>query len=231
MERIYLYKIVTDDGYAPCVQGGLLSLAICKPMIRSAANPGDWIIAVAANGLAASNHVVYAARVTGKLTAGAYYRDPAYASRSDRIYRWVRSELRQVPNAPVHSNEHAVAKDIGRAPEYRRAAVILSRDFRYFGAHAVVVPDPSSALGREIRRLGQGHRVNHSRQVERDLIELLNTAWAQESLEQCVETTGIVSIACDGGADRRQCAGGCDRPKPGGFPPALRGAGPAKRSC
>jgi len=37
MPKIYFYKLTCDDGGAPCVQDGLLSLAICKPMIRSTA--------------------------------------------------------------------------------------------------------------------------------------------------------------------------------------------------
>jgi len=41
MARIYFYKLTTDDGGAPCVQDGLLSLAICKPMIRGTAEVGQ----------------------------------------------------------------------------------------------------------------------------------------------------------------------------------------------
>ena len=41
MPRIYFYKLTTDNGGAPCVQDNLLSLAICKPMIRMAAQVGD----------------------------------------------------------------------------------------------------------------------------------------------------------------------------------------------
>lgn len=31
---IYVYKMVADNGGAPCVTGNLLSLAICKPKIK-----------------------------------------------------------------------------------------------------------------------------------------------------------------------------------------------------
>ena len=37
---IYVYKIVADIGGAPCVWNNLLSLAICKPMIRKTAAQG-----------------------------------------------------------------------------------------------------------------------------------------------------------------------------------------------
>jgi hypothetical protein len=34
MEQMYFDKLTVGEGAAPCVQDGLLSLAICKPMIR-----------------------------------------------------------------------------------------------------------------------------------------------------------------------------------------------------
>jgi Nucleotide modification associated domain 2 len=41
MSDIYFYKLTADNGGAPCVRHGLLSLAICKPMIRKTAEEGD----------------------------------------------------------------------------------------------------------------------------------------------------------------------------------------------
>lgn len=35
MQRVYIYKLTGDDGGAPCVCDGILSLAICKPAIRA----------------------------------------------------------------------------------------------------------------------------------------------------------------------------------------------------
>lgn len=49
--RIYFYKLVADNGGAPCVENGLLSLAICKPMIRKTAKEGDLILGFAGNSL------------------------------------------------------------------------------------------------------------------------------------------------------------------------------------
>jgi hypothetical protein len=39
----YVYKLTVDDGGAPCTDGGLLTLAICKPGIRTHAGVGDFI--------------------------------------------------------------------------------------------------------------------------------------------------------------------------------------------
>ncbi|MFM8479413.1 MAG: hypothetical protein ACKOEO_26795 [Planctomycetaceae bacterium] len=44
-QKVYVYKIVVDNGGAPCVHDRLLSLAICKPAIRRTAQAGDLIFA------------------------------------------------------------------------------------------------------------------------------------------------------------------------------------------
>jgi hypothetical protein len=72
--RIYFYKLTVDDGGAPCVEDGLLSLAICKPFIRVKAKVGDVVFGFAANSLYSDNRLIYAARVTDKESGGAYYR-------------------------------------------------------------------------------------------------------------------------------------------------------------
>jgi Nucleotide modification associated domain 2 len=41
--RYYVYKMTTDNGGAPCIVDGVLTLAICKPGIRSTAEKGDWL--------------------------------------------------------------------------------------------------------------------------------------------------------------------------------------------
>ncbi|MCC6277283.1 MAG: hypothetical protein IT289_05135 [Oligoflexia bacterium] len=41
--KFYIYKMTVDSGGAPCVFRGTLSLAICKPAIRSSCTVGNWI--------------------------------------------------------------------------------------------------------------------------------------------------------------------------------------------
>ena len=41
---IWSYVVAYDEGSAPCVDNNLLTLCICKPLIRRRANIGDWII-------------------------------------------------------------------------------------------------------------------------------------------------------------------------------------------
>src|SRR5881296_1719497 len=82
---VYVYKMVADNGGAPCVTGKLLSLAICKPKIRKSAGRGSLIFGF--GGKEYQERLIYIARVTGKLEGEAYYQQPQYARRPDCIYR------------------------------------------------------------------------------------------------------------------------------------------------
>jgi hypothetical protein len=61
-DRYYVYKCIADDGKAPCVDRNLLTLTICKPMIRKSAVPNDWIFAFNSNSETPSNCLIYIAR-------------------------------------------------------------------------------------------------------------------------------------------------------------------------
>jgi hypothetical protein len=61
---IYIYKMVADNGGAPCVAAGLLSLAICKPMIRKSAEKGSLIFGF--GGKVYGERLLYIACVTQK---------------------------------------------------------------------------------------------------------------------------------------------------------------------
>jgi hypothetical protein len=76
MSRIYYYKLTADNGGAPCIDGNWLSLAICKPRIRSTAEKGSLVFGFAANSLHTDNRLIYIACVTEeKLREGAYYKN------------------------------------------------------------------------------------------------------------------------------------------------------------
>jgi hypothetical protein len=62
MEELYFYKVRHDDGGAPCVADGLLSLAICKPRTRSTANVDDWIFGFGSK--SSGEPLIYVAEVT-----------------------------------------------------------------------------------------------------------------------------------------------------------------------
>src|SRR5215831_19532066 len=80
-QRIYVYKCVVDDGGAPCVDGSLLTLTICKPYIRSTAKEHDLIFAFGSNAETPANRLAYIAEVSRKLTHGKYFEEGKFKTR------------------------------------------------------------------------------------------------------------------------------------------------------
>jgi hypothetical protein len=174
---IYYYKLTVDDGGAPCVEKGLLSLAICKPVIRRKAARDDVIFGFAANSLARDNPLIYIAVVTEAVPGVEYY-DPnhQYRSRADCIYRrladghfeWSRGSI-------YHTGPGNLQHDLGAPPKYTNAQVLVSDNFRYFGKSGNA--DYHDCIKMALRRLTQGHRVNHSEELRRELEALRQTTW------------------------------------------------------
>jgi hypothetical protein len=158
--RIFLYKLRTDNGGAPAVYRGRLSLAICKPRIRSAAEVGDWIIGIAGKMLHPDSGLLYIAQVDEVLENGKYYRDARFARRPDAVYEWRGSRLKLRVDPRFHGPEHAEG-DIGGAPEYAQARVLLSSKFRYYGNASSTWYASVSPLAHQMAQArGIGHKVD-----------------------------------------------------------------------
>lgn len=175
MPSIYYYKMTADTGAAPCVANGLLTLAICKPMIRCTAQPGDYVIGFAANTLYPDNRVIYVAHITDCITGEEYFDQRAYSRRVDCIYMWRNNEYRLRSDARHHTEPGHAQHDLGNGPEYRRARILLSSKFRYYGGGGSAAYDERWPLvGRAVARLKQGHRVTHGKALERELRALID---------------------------------------------------------
>ena len=212
MTRIYYYKLTADNGGAPCVERGLLSLAICKPRIRTGAQKGDWIFGFAANSLDSGNRLIYIAEVTDKEINGRYYRDPRYSGRADRIYRWNGERYERRSRAIYHDQDQDLPHDLGRPLDnYPRAQVLLSKNFRYFGVSGT--SDYKRACLRvkdAIERLGRGERVNHPESRGKELMLFKDAIWGRFHAKVCgkphqspdgstchrARSCGVVDIPC-----------------------------------
>ncbi len=191
MERIYFYKMTTDNGGAPHVRDKLLSLAICKPMIRSTAKPGNLILGFAANSMNANNGLIYVARVTEKLVGDDYY-TATYAQRGDCIYErrgghfvWRSGALYHGPGDLAH--------DLGDSDDYPRANVLLSSEFRYFGGSASADYKARYPVIKDaVESLTQGHRVGHVTSLWKALAQL-----AEEVLATPQSALGVPTSAPD----------------------------------
>ncbi len=173
MPRTYIYKLTSDRGGAPSAplphpgDTPLLTLSICKPAIRRTAQVGDRILGVTSHALARGDGypldaVIYAAIVEGAVDAREYYgADSAFRERPDCIYRFhqLNGTIEHSGRTPLHADPAYRERDIGQYPYYRNGRTLLSRDFRYFGSAAVILPARLYRLRQIFESLGQGHRV------------------------------------------------------------------------
>lgn len=131
---IYVYKLTCDNGGAPCIHKGSLSLSICKPRIRKDAQVGDWIIGFGGKSKPElRDRLIYIARVTTTEGNGDYYSLDKYRSRPDCIYRRTDSGYEYVTGSKYHDPAD-LPHDLGDSPRFDRARNLLSDRFAYFGA-------------------------------------------------------------------------------------------------
>jgi hypothetical protein len=180
VRNTYFYKLTRDDGGAPCVRNGILSLAICKPFIRASAKKSDMIFGFAANSLSADNRLIYIARVTRKLCNGEYYKTYRYQNRDDCIYEAVKDGFARRTSAKFHNGPENLVHDIGQAPRYERANVLLSDDFRYFGDHGSAdYKLEFRSIKHAVEQLARGHRVHLSGVLREEFERLAADQWKQ----------------------------------------------------
>jgi hypothetical protein len=195
MSKFYIYKMTVDDGGAPCVEDGLLSLAICKPRIRTSAKRCNVVFGFAASSLSPDNRLIYVAEITEEPMAGTTYYSDAYSQRADCIYEWKHSRFDRRLGAKFHGEPSDLEHDLGPASKgHRKAKVLLSKDFKYFGFNRGFQHKGEGFpyLTTLIESLGQGHRVNHSEEVRKELERLKERVWQLPSQE----STPVPSEPC-----------------------------------
>jgi hypothetical protein len=175
-QKIFVYKMTADNGGAPCVWQGILSLAICKPVIRRTAKAEDMIFGF--GGAKLGGRMIYIAKVTKKLPPPMYYRRKKYSTRPDCIYHRKGNRLQWKDNARFHLDGSGKLHDIGSGPAYKNAFVLLSNDFRYFGKKGTCdYRKKYGQLRSLLKPLKRGHRVNLDQRTRDDLIELKREMW------------------------------------------------------
>jgi hypothetical protein len=182
---VYIYKMTNDDGGAPCVWNGTLSLAICKPAIRSSAPEGSIILGFAANSLDPNNPLIYAAKVTARLERDEYFTAPRFEGRPDRVYEWSNGRFSWRLGAKFHSSQ-TLRHDLGNPPAYRRAIVLISegtKKFRYFRCDCPLdYKSQFPELKQLIENLSQGHRVNLSSELRSEVDLLVKQVFRMRSI-------------------------------------------------
>jgi hypothetical protein len=169
----FIYVQPADTGLAPCVFGGVWSLALCKPTIRRRAKIGDVVIAVtpADDGHRLSSWARISDSITTKQFGERYSRN-----RPDNIYEELpdgRYSRRRDVKHSLHKTKKDLEHDLGKSG--KNAIVLISKDFFAFGNHPVEFTQwihDSHELRKEIAKLGRAFRRNFSQTVAKELARL-----------------------------------------------------------
>ena len=174
MPRIYSYVVRYDSGFAPNPFYGYCTLATCKPDIRKAARPGDWVVGSgsAARPVRRGGYLVHAMRVTEILSFEEYNADPRFVRKKpyrsgsrkqscgDNIYFrnpagncWLQRDSFHTTDAGEQHPRH-IARDTGVN------RVLISDDFIYYGGYGPRIPEELvDAGGRSVCKHGIGRNV------------------------------------------------------------------------
>lgn len=159
---IFIYKMTADNGGAPCIHNGIISLCICKPDIRTnrSADKGDWIIGMGGKSVSdLKGRLIYIMQVKECVDGNLYYAPGSkYADRPDCIYEWDGNEYIWKEGAEYHKNGEQLTHDLGTSPNYDKAVCLVGDKFAYFGNGKKVDPsiknieDIYNALPRNYRK-------------------------------------------------------------------------------
>jgi len=232
---VYSYIVAYDSGYAPNPFHGVCTLACCKPGIRRHAQEGDLIVGLTPK--AQGHRLVYAMRVTERLTFEQYSPDPRFRAKRPRMASARAIEhagdnhyeplgngrFRQHPSRHAHDDgtedRHAMRIDLGAD---RGNAVLVGAAVAYFGSEALALPDEFAFLA-----VARGYRKRFTAEQIRLVSDLMTRLphgvharpelWqgGDESWNQ--QAPSRHSLARVGAASATRCrvpdATGCARPR------------------
>ena len=146
MDKIFFtYRVTHDTGFAPCVDGGLLSLACCKGGTEKIKRGLRYFIGrffeenlqeraeVYVSGIYAGK-LLYIAKIDKVIRMKEYFGSKEYKGRTDQIYRVSGEALERDKSKlkGVHEEEHYIKCDING--EY----ALLSKEFVYLGGEKAI---------------------------------------------------------------------------------------------
>ena len=160
---LYTYCILYDDGAAPNPFWGICTLVICKPMIRRVAKKGDWVVGIGSKNSPVgdiSKHVVYAMKITDKMTLEKYDKF-CQKQYSKKIPSWYSKDWKHRMGDCIYdfSNDppkmrKGIHNESNRVKDLSGKYALISSHFYYFGESPIELP---KSLHTIIKR-GQGHK-------------------------------------------------------------------------
>lgn len=152
MADLFTYVVRYDIGFAPNPFHGVCTLATCKPGIRRAAKPGDWVAGIGSRQKGQEGLLVFAMRVDEAVSYDEYWSDSRFERKKpnrvgslkqrygDNIYHrtpdgksWAQEDGRHSLDDGTPNMDH-VRRDTS-APR-----VLVSENFAYYGDRAIAIP-------------------------------------------------------------------------------------------
>ncbi len=148
--KLYTYSLRYDDGAAPNPYWGICTLGIRKPAIRRTAEVDDWIAGLGSSHSPLgdiSDHVVYAMKVTGRLTLKEYdqfcktFLPKKLPDWHNRDYRRRMGDCVYDFSGPSPKMRMSIHTEDNRERDLSGEYALLSKQFYYFGNKPVRLPD------------------------------------------------------------------------------------------
>lgn len=148
---LWSYKVTRDYGFAPNPFFGCLTLACCKPNIRSRAGEDDIVVGCGSAELKLRGHVIFAMRIAQTLSFQQYWDDPRFRCKKakftagrahtfgDNIYHhdstgaWIQEDSH-------HSFPGGVWNDENAQRDLKADVVLIGTEFAYWGDRAPPIP-------------------------------------------------------------------------------------------
>lgn len=163
--RLFSYILKVNNGFAPCIIGGICSLACCKPAIRRVASINDWVVGLSPR--KDGNTIIYAMQVEEKIPFTEYW--TRYPKRrpmgkklalGDNVY----PNYSSGPIANAHHDKTNKDHDLSG-----RYVLISKNKTYYFGNGGLTLPHHLTGL-----ICTQGHRSTSNQPLLPDFLALLD---------------------------------------------------------
>lgn len=179
-QKVYIYVVDRDFGFAPNPFNGFCTLACCKPKIRSVAKAGDWVFGIGGTRLKATGKCIYGMQVSEHVTFDEYWADTKFRAKrpirngsrtvmlGDNIYHRDGTTSPWQQEDSHHSRPDGSPDVTNITNDTQKNKVLISNRFIYFGSQAPLVPEPIfDEMGYENRRAHRTYKAS-------DAVPLLN---------------------------------------------------------
>ena len=170
---LFSYVVARDYGFAPNPFNGVCTLATCKPVIRKQAKVGDWVIGTGAKKKHnISGRLIYAMKVTDKMTFDEYWVNPTYQIKKahmngslkqafgDNIYFFNKDKnvWHQENSHHSYASGDINYNNLNRDTKY--PFVLISTHFFYFGSKNICIPQAFTELITKTQGIKRYHDPN-----------------------------------------------------------------------